>query len=119
MTDEQDSAVAAPKQLAINAEGFLFPTETLAKWIAIPENEPLVIGPLTRSDLDHLLFSTSRISQAIFSVQQAIVHLSHHRIDEADTALRNAANANIEGETHMRKLFFAIMESIIKGRPNG
>jgi hypothetical protein len=52
-------------------EGYTFPEDLLKDWIAIPADEPLIIGPLTKNDLDNLLFSTGDIVRAIGNLQQA------------------------------------------------
>ncbi len=116
MSDDEQKPGAQP--LTITAEGFLFPDDVLQQWVSIPPDEPLVIGLLTKMDLDHLLFSTARISAAINSLQRAVIDLSNNRVEEANTAMVAAANANIEGETHMRKLFFGIMKSVLEVRKN-
>jgi hypothetical protein len=92
--------------------------DVLRRWVELPDDEPLVIGPLTRADIDHLLFSTARIAASIRALQDAVVELSHSRIDSANAAMTIAINANIEGETHMRKLFFSLMKSALEVREN-
>lgn len=107
-----------PDRSQITAEGFLFPEDILQQWVALPADEPLIVGPLTKADLDHLLFSTAKTTAAINALQQSIIDASNGRFDEAQFAMIAASNASIEGETHMRKLFFAVMKSVIQVRKN-
>jgi hypothetical protein len=114
---EPPQKTVAP-QLQLTAQGFEFPQDVLEKWVAIPENEPLFIGPLTRGELDNLLFSTGRITQAIAAFQRAFILYTNGDLAGANAAMIEAGNANIEGETYNRRLFFAIMQSVLKGRSN-
>jgi hypothetical protein len=108
-----------PQQLKLTAQGFQFPLDVLQRWVDLPPDEPLVLGPLTKNDLDHLLFSTAKISAAITALQQAFIRYSNGDISGADAFMLDAGNATIEGETHMRMLFFAVMQSVIEGRRHG
>lgn len=100
-------------------EGRTFPAKLLDAWVSIPENEPLQIGPLTRDDIDHLLFSTSNIAQAIGELREGMIAASHGLTENASIHLANTLTCLIDGETHTRLLFEAIVKSIIKERKNG
>jgi hypothetical protein len=112
-----DETTPAPAPTSPVEDVFPFPQDVVEKWIAIPGDQR-VIGPLTKDDLDHLLFSTSRIASSVAALHRGLVAYSHGRVEEANAALAEAANSNIEGETHMRKLFFAIMQSIVTKVPD-
>lgn len=58
------------------------------------------------------------MAAAIASVQKAFIAYSNGDVNVANSHMVDAGNANIEGETHMRKLFYAIMVSVIQGRDN-
>jgi hypothetical protein len=111
-----DETKPEPPPIPAADDVFMFPRDVVEKWIAIPGNQPL-LGPLTKDDLDHLLFSTSRIASAVEALHLALVAYSQGNIEEANAALGEAASSNIEGENHMRKLFFAIMRGIVTQAP--
>jgi hypothetical protein len=111
-----DKTKPEPAPIPAADDVFMFPRDVVEKWIAIPGNQPL-LGPLTKDDLDHLLFSTSRIASAVEALHLALVAYSQGNIDEANAALGEAASSNMEGENHMRKLFFAIMRGIVTQAP--
>jgi hypothetical protein len=95
-------------------DGYLFPDELITRWIEMPQDQPLVIGPLTKTDLDHLLFSTSDMARAVAELREAIVTLHNGQPDSADIHLRNSFAAATDAETRSRLLFKAIIESILK-----
>jgi hypothetical protein len=118
MSDDKSegSPPLPPIEPAEFPEGHLFPNEILEQWVKIPATEPLMIGPLTRGDIDHLLFSFKNVTMAISNLHQGLVEFSNGRIDQANAFLQNATNRTIDGSIHSRLLFEAIMKSIIEAR---
>jgi hypothetical protein len=91
----------------------------LKQWIAIPEDEPLFIGPLARKDLDQFLFSISDLANAIVHLRGAIIYASTGDREAADASLQNVATAVQDGVTRNRLLFHAIIQSAVKARNAG
>ncbi|MDB5552814.1 MAG: hypothetical protein JWL86_2798 [Rhizobium sp.] len=110
---EPDSLVAEPAKYP---DFHYFPDELIQKWVEIPWDEPLVIGPLNRSDLDNLLFSTADMTRAVHSLRGALVLFSKGDIPQADIAIQNCIAAANDAETRNRLLYQAIMESVLKVR---
>jgi hypothetical protein len=115
MADEQRSATDGVVP-SVYPNGYRFSEELLAKWVAIPNDALLTIGPLTRADIDQLLFSTADIARAIADLRNAVLLLSHGNFEGANVSLQNSQNATIDGETRKRLFFKAIIESILKAR---
>lgn len=103
-------------QPAMYPLGYYIPDELIESWVAIPETEPLVIGPLTRGDLDQLLFSTRDIAKAIGHLRDAVILLSRGKVDDADVMIKNSTNLAIDGEARNRELFKSIISSVLKVR---
>ena len=62
MSDEEKPPTEVPKAVpnvviheTVFPQGHNFPEDLLAQWISIPEDEPVVIGPLSRRAIDNLL----------------------------------------------------------------
>src|SRR6266404_2094673 len=91
MSDEEKpptEAPAAPPNVVVHESvfprGHLFPEDLLAQWISIPEDEPVVIGPLTRRAIDNLLFSMTDISSSIAALRAALVSYSNGDLESAN-----------------------------------
>jgi len=118
MGDEEKPAVV-PVEPAKFPEGYEFPRELLAEWVNIPGDEPLTIGPLTRADLDQLLFSTGDLVRGAALLRSALIQFSTGNLEGSMNALESATNALTDGETRNRLLFKAIMASVLKVRRGG
>jgi hypothetical protein len=105
-----------PVEPAKYPEGYIFPEEMLKDWISIPPDDPLIIGPLTKKDLDNLLFSTGDIVRAIGYLRGALIFYSVGNTEAANNSLQSALNAATDGETRNRLLYKSIMESVLKVR---
>jgi hypothetical protein len=97
MSDAEKPAVV-PVQPAKFPEGYNFPEELLSEWVNIPTDEPLLIGPLTRADLDQLLFSTGDIVRGVALLRSALIQFSTGNIEGSTNALESASNALTDGE---------------------
>jgi hypothetical protein len=117
MSDEQAGPEIKIHEKAF-PEGHNFPEDILREWVAIPEDEPVLIGPLSRRALDHLLFSISDISSSIASLRAALIAYTGNDLATADKLLINSMNHLVDGETRNRLLFGAIMRSVIEVRKN-
>ncbi|MBN9601843.1 MAG: hypothetical protein J0G33_02820 [Afipia felis] len=91
--------------------GHRFPEDLLSRWISIPGDAPLMIGPLTRNDLDNLLFSIGNIARGIGELQNALISLSRGNTAEAETFLSNSWGSINDGEARNRMFFEAIMRA--------
>lgn len=122
MTDEQTQQPAPEPEVVMHKqvfpEGRAFPQELLEQWVAIPSEEPLIIGPLSRGSLDQFLFAITDISGAIAELRFALIAYSNGKIDRADKHLINSTLLLADGETRNRLLFESIMRSAIEVRQN-
>lgn len=116
LKDEPPTIEVRPRQFP---QGHPFPDEILQKWLAISPQARLIIGPLTRNDIDHLLFSFSDLTRGIADLQMALIHYSHGRRTEAETLLQNSWNAITDAETRNRRLFHAIMAAVVEVPQDG
>jgi hypothetical protein len=118
MSEEEKPAVAPVEPLipVRYPEGIHFSEDLLKEWVSIPGDQPIFIGPLTRDDLDHFLFSTAVMAQAMAHMRTALIHYSNGRTEAANNSLQNVLNASIDAEAHNRLLFKAIVESVLKAR---
>jgi len=121
MSEEQPPAgpTVPPIDPAKFPEGYNFPEDLLKDWISIPPNDPLIIGPLTKNDLDNLLFSTGDVVRAIGYLRGALIFYSVGNTEAANNLLQSALNAATDGETRNRLLFKSIIESVLKVRRGG
>ncbi|UZE51879.1 hypothetical protein ONR75_15710 [Rhodopseudomonas sp. P2A-2r] len=97
-------------------DGYRFPEDSLRKWVDIPYDEELIIGPLSKSNLDQLLFSTTDMARSIMALRGALVLFSNGNLEQANICLDNCQNAVTDAETRNRILYGAIMESALKVR---
>lgn len=98
--------------------GYTFSQDTLEQWVAIPPEEPLIIGPLSRGALDQFLFSISDIAGAVAELRLALIDYSNGKLERANRHVTNSTTLLADGETRNRLLFDAIMKSAIQVRQN-
>jgi hypothetical protein len=122
MTSDEKPPEQVPPNITVQAatypDGHNFPQDLLAEWIAIPPEERIVIGPISRAGWDHFLFSAADIAAGIGQLRLGLIAYSHGQIQTADVFLQNALNRIIDGETRHRILFEEIMRSAIEVRKN-
>ena len=116
MSEDEQKPPVRTVEPAKFPEGYNFPEDLLSAWIAIPPDEPVLIGPLTRGDLDNLLFSISDIVRAVAYLREGLIAFSQGNNEVADNCLQSASNMLTDGETRNRFLFKSIMESVLKVR---
>lgn len=123
MSDEEKPPTEVPKAVpnvviheTVFPQGHNFPEDLLAQWISIPEDEPVVIGPLSRRAIDNLLFSMTDISSSIAALRAALIAYSNGDLESANKYITSSTNLLIDGETRNRLLFDAIMRSVIEVR---
>lgn len=118
MSEENPPLAPPPIDPAKFPDGYNFPEDLLKRWIEIPADEPLIVGPLTKSDLDNLLFSTGDLVRAIGYLRGALVFYSVGNLEAANNSLQSCLNAATDAETRNRLLYKSIMESVLKARSN-
>jgi hypothetical protein len=122
MTDEKAQQPVPEPEIVMHKqvfpEGHAFPPELLEQWVAIPPEEPLTIGPLSRGTLDQFLFAITDIAGAIAELRFALIAYSNGKIDRADKHLINSTLLLADGETRNRLLFDSIIRSAIEVRKN-
>lgn len=114
---EDDSSVSrVSPEPALYKDFHLFPEDMLSSWVDIPANEPLAMGPISRANLDQLLFSTQDMGRAIHALRAAIVFASRGDTGQAETCLQNCENATNDAITRNRLLYEAIIKSTLEMR---
>jgi hypothetical protein len=99
-------------------QGHTFPESLIKEWVSIPANEPVLIGPLARTDLDNFLFGFGDLTSALAELRQGLIEFSNGRLEHANAHLQNAINRNIDAESKHRMMFESIMKSVIEVRKN-
>jgi hypothetical protein len=119
MSDDAPEVPPVPPVIpAAYPEGHMFPEALIKEWVSIPSDEPVVIGALTRSDLDNFLFGFSDLAGAVAELRQGLIEFSNGRLQHADAHLQNAMNRNIDAESKHRMMFESIMKSVLEVRKN-
>lgn len=119
MSDDAPEVPPVPPVIpAVYPQGHIFPEALIKEWVSIPHNESVVIGPLTRSDLDNFLFGFSDLTGAVAELRQGLIEFSNGRLQHADAHLQNAMNRNIDAESKHRMMFESIMKSVLEVRKN-
>jgi hypothetical protein len=90
-----------------------FPVQLLEQWVTIPENERIE-APLTKQDIDNLLFGLLRGTESLTSLEQTLVHWSNGNLDTANKSLSETRRLNIESQNHFRKFFTGLMISALR-----
>lgn len=101
---------------AVFPEFHLFPDDILTDWVALPANEPLAVGPITKSALDQLLFSSQDLARAIHALRAAMIFTSNNDLEQAQTCLKNCETATNDATNRNRLLFDAIIRSTLELR---
>lgn len=105
-----------PPLAAAFPNGFPIAEELVAKWVEIPDTEAVLIGPLSRKDLDQLLFAFRDLASGVAHLRDAVLLFSQGRVEEGNQMIANSTTAIIDGESRNRALFKAIIESVLKVR---
>jgi len=85
-----------------------FPEDVLQKWVTLPADMPISV-PLTRQDIDNLLFALLRNNDAHLAIDHAIVRWSNGEMDEANSSLVEFRKFTAQSQNHTRRFFAAIM----------
>lgn len=63
-------------QTQVYPSGYPIPDDMISRWIEIPADEQVYFGPLPRSAIDDLLFSTRDIVRSIAQLRLAVIFLA-------------------------------------------
>ena len=113
MSDNPTQTPQPPQTLPPLPEHFEIPTQLIEEWIQVPSNQ-YIEPSITRRDLDRLLFSFNKLSQAQAELHQGLIEWSHGRIAEANAVLHNSNRLNIEAQNEFRQFFMALVISSLR-----
>jgi hypothetical protein len=115
MADDQNQGPPQPSELPALPEPFQFNYQLLEQWLAIPAHET-VQAPLTRQDIDHLIFALSRSAEAQSALEAVLTHWSNGRVQEANTKLLDFRRLNLEFLNNTRQFFSGLMIAALRAR---
>jgi len=119
MPDETNEPPEGPPADApIAPQFYQFPEELLKRWVSIPESTQVGIS-LTRRDIDHLLFALLRSNDAQNAIDLTLVRWSNGDLAGANLALNEFRRLSVDSQNMVRYFFTAVMESALKGLPDG
>ena len=110
MDDENKPAVSPTHPLFQDPpELFQFPIQLLEQWVAIPASDRIA-APLTRQDIDHLIFGLLRSAEAQTKLENMVVAWSNNNTSTANQALLEFRRLNADSQNNFRQFFYRIYD---------
>lgn len=114
---EDNTPRPEPITLPLMPAAIEFNIQLLEQWVAIPQGHRIA-APLTRQDLDFLLFGLLRICEGQQAIDQVITLWSNGNAEEANKKLLEMRRLNTEAQNNIRQFFTGLIASALRERAN-
>jgi hypothetical protein len=117
MPDQPIEPPKPPAPLPELPEQYEIPVALIEQWVGLPSSQRIQAS-LTKQDIDHLIVGLLRGADAQVALQDALLHWSNARNEQANQKLFDFRRLNLESQNRFRQFATGLMFAVVQGNKN-